>query len=1182
MTTKANEDFEKRTTAHGDEYRLSRTFVFVTPRKWGRKQRWLDERRREGSWAGIRAYDADDLEQWLEQSPAVALGLAEELGLSGPGVETLGVYLKRWLEQSSPNLNSTAFLSGREDHAHRLGEKVEKVITEKCLNPIALKADSVEEAVAFAATALQEVVGSRTVVVTDKDGWRFVEKNPELALAIACSPQVAEMTVSRPGLAVIIPYASGDMIRHFEGVAGRLDDPEVHLERPTHQQFEEALQKLGIEENDARRMASLCGRSWSVFRRQHATNPAIRRPAWLDHPAAGVLATVCLLGAWNSDKEADKGIVARLSGKSYEEVEADLLELERLDDSPVLHIGCVWKAKSALELMALFGDRITEGQLDRYFEICKETLSEPDPQLELPDGERYAAAIHGKVRPVSGLLLDAICDTLIKLAVRGPDVPALAAKGIDLRVDQLVRTLLYEADGTTWLSLSSHLPALAEASPEQFLAAVEHSFTLNRAPVTQLISETGHSGLFGGRCWHAGLLWALETLVWAPQRLVRVSHTLARLTKTEIKGNWGNNPQGTLVDVYRCWLPQTAATIDQRISALKNLAQNYPDVAFKLVDQLAYVGHDTATPIARPKWRDEDAGAGHGTTYADRHKMLCAAADLQIELAEGNAPRVASLVRKYDSFDEERQSAVKMLINQMFDAPDEDKEIVRASIRSRISWHRNYDDRSPEVVDALLAPLEAAYERLTPSDVFIRNAWLITEHWPDLPTRTRDDDFQARDRLVAELTTNALREVHGEHGWTGLVALAENHGAGSRVGVLLPRLGFSDGELKHFILEYGGDLSRGSEKTALVSGLLRGVDETRREKLLDSLNNGSGEDRDTDWLVRLLVLCPEGRSLWNRVAALGEVAEDEYWRTCHGAFWLEDQPTELEFAIRKLIRAKRSITALHVCHGKFTRIPSDLLLEVLETISTSDVSELRQTESYWLCEAIDVVEASSADRFRLANLEFGLLPLLGFDNEQRAKSLYYVIMNEPAHFVELVCLVYKPQSAEGEEPNESSKAAAEMAWRVLHNCKRQPAADDEGNFDPDAFSAFVENARQLSAERDRLLAFDLTIGEILAHSRPDADDVFPSVAARNVLERIASDDMLSGFQTGCFNKRGVHSRGVFEGGGQERELAAYYKRNADALTATHPCVAQTLTELAKSYERHGLMEDLEARLRRER
>ena len=45
---------------------MDATFVFVTPRNWPRKEVWATEKAAHEDWKDVRAYDADDLEQWLE------------------------------------------------------------------------------------------------------------------------------------------------------------------------------------------------------------------------------------------------------------------------------------------------------------------------------------------------------------------------------------------------------------------------------------------------------------------------------------------------------------------------------------------------------------------------------------------------------------------------------------------------------------------------------------------------------------------------------------------------------------------------------------------------------------------------------------------------------------------------------------------------------------------------------------------------------------------------------------------------------------------------------------------------------------------------------------------------------------------------------------------------------------
>src|SRR3546814_19246412 len=142
------------------------------------------------------------------------------------------------------------------------------------------------------------------------------------------------------------------------------------------------------------------------------------------------------------------------------------------------------------------------------------------------------------------MLLEALCDTLVKLAVRGPEVPALAVRDIAARIDRLVRHLLFGADRTRWLSLASQRPALAEASPHEFLSAVEDGIAAPDGAARAVFHETSGTG-FGSRCWHSGMLWALETLAWAPNRLRRVALILARPSDIQIAGNWANTPRKT-------------------------------------------------------------------------------------------------------------------------------------------------------------------------------------------------------------------------------------------------------------------------------------------------------------------------------------------------------------------------------------------------------------------------------------------------------------------------------------------------------------------------------------------------------------------------------------------------------------------------------------------------------------
>jgi hypothetical protein len=376
---KANSDYKKRTEQTSSADRSTATFVFVSARLWSNKEKWLEEKCKASEWGDVKAYDAGDLEQWLEQSPAVALWFAEKLGLAGPGVESPERYWNTWSKQSDPQITLKAFFvdrgNAREQLVKRLRERLEKAATD----PLTIRADSEEEAVAFCCAAIltEPDLGASSLVVTEAAGWRYVDANPTLKVAIAARPGVAERPTLRSGLVVVIPCGPGDMAGHYPGVAeGQMNDVVV-LERPRPDKFKEALMLLGLDESKAERLSRNTDRSWSVFRRHCATNPAIRKPKWLEAPQAAALSTLCLLGAWASDKPGDRQAVSQLAGRPYEEVEKDLRYLVGVDDPPVLQLGSVWKARSPFELLDLFGERITTDELERFLEIAYEVLVEP-------------------------------------------------------------------------------------------------------------------------------------------------------------------------------------------------------------------------------------------------------------------------------------------------------------------------------------------------------------------------------------------------------------------------------------------------------------------------------------------------------------------------------------------------------------------------------------------------------------------------------------------------------------------------------------------------------------------------------------------------------------------------------------------------------------------------------------
>ena len=96
---KASDDYRKRTAEPAPLDPARAAYIFVTPRHWPKKGEWAKARQDEGLWREVRAYDADDLVHWIEQTPAVGLWLARfggwpEQQRGGIGIELAPVRLR--------------------------------------------------------------------------------------------------------------------------------------------------------------------------------------------------------------------------------------------------------------------------------------------------------------------------------------------------------------------------------------------------------------------------------------------------------------------------------------------------------------------------------------------------------------------------------------------------------------------------------------------------------------------------------------------------------------------------------------------------------------------------------------------------------------------------------------------------------------------------------------------------------------------------------------------------------------------------------------------------------------------------------------------------------------------------------------------------------------------------------
>lgn len=1156
---KARGDFRERTKETPATQANQLDFIFVTPRIWAGKDAWKREAEAIRHWRSVRAYDADDLASWLEVAGGVRLWFAESIGLSGPGVSSVGAAWETWCRQTPLPITVAALSTGR-------ASAVEQFARALADGPalLSLEADSVEEAAAFACAQLDEAGhADAALCVTDVEGWRYVDANAGIRVAVAANTNVAAARAPREGFTLIVPSAFGHRARSKELVPTP-GTTRIELARAEMHDFGDALTVMGEAEADATRLAMSCGRSWSVYRRVRAKNPALRTPNWMTVPAARSLSTVVLLGGWDGSRRGDVACVAAVTGQPYEDTERDLLHLAHLDDAPVLKIGKVWKAKAPLELLYLFAPRLTGEQKQRFLGTAEAVLAQPDPALELAPDQRWMASVYGKVREESGVAIGSLADSLTKLSVYAESV---GDRELLSDIDGLITRLLGNASSERWMSLAGFLRELAEASPAEFLRAVDAGLRADPAPLRALFVEHDGNAMFE-RDFHTHLLWALEILAWSPRHLARVCDALARMIAFPVRKNLSNRPSNSLISLLRPWWPQTTASAQIRLSVLDRLIGAHPEAAWEVLAHCIPNGSMWASANAKPHWRDDDAGAP-GADHFDKY-YVTEMGERILAQAQGHAPRIALLVSKIDSFDGQYRDRVLVLLRSTLNFSDDERQIVRDALRHYLNWQLSFN-RENALVLAETQSLRALYDELAPADLPTRHAWLFAQGWVELPDG-REDDYQATEAARSQFRAEALSEIFATCGWPGverLIALADP----GLVGWYLPSLHDAAPTLADWLVAY---LAAHEYPThdPVARGVLHGLPADRKAAFLHTMVTS-----DVDGLpLAALSAAPVERATWDLVATLTEATQDAYWRTVWPGIGLREDG-EIPFVVEKLMAVDRARTAFQILQFQEDAVDSARLFQVLGAMSQGAEPEGVLPDGYHIARAIDaLVKDEAVPRRDIAVLQFQYFSAFGL--RKGALTLFSELTTDPAFFMELATLAFKPRDVDDDRPDVHPSVISN-AWRVMHEGRGVPGLAEDGTVDSVQFHAWVEEVRAKARDRHRQGAVDSTIGTWLSRCPADPDGLWPCLPVRELLEDQTAESVRNGFACGVRNNRGVHSRGILAGGEQERALADHYHGLAQSLVGSFPNTAECLIEIARDYENEARSHDDDADMMRE-
>jgi hypothetical protein len=432
---------------------------------------------------------------------------------------------------------------------------------------------------------------------------------------------------------------------------------------------------------------------------------------------------------------------------------------------------------------------------------------------------------------------------------------------------------------------------------------------------------------------------------------------------------------------------------------------------------------------------------------------------------------------------------------------------------------------------------------------------------------------------------SALREVLDIQGWGGVQELIRTSTYAYLVGNEVGRLDVSAEALLQAIDAWYREGGSAFEMAARSASVTRyGIAGEGWTKC--ALQFAAEHSWNARWLALVVVDYPDEARTYDVVSALEPAAQQEYWKSRFSYIRMADSDVDVFLrAVDGFIAHGRAVELVDQNWAELPKLGFDNVLRVIDSfieevnagMAPKRLGSIQHDVQHlfkWMR------EQAQAKHSELARRELALLPLLTSHGlEQEELSVHVLLRESPEFFVEAVCALFKRDDGLDEDEElslEQRRNRAHAAFELLESWKSPPGVRN-GSVDQAMLTEWVRQARESLRERHRSAIGDEQIGKVLYHVPEETSDgIWPAIALRDLIEDLRSEHVEIGIGVECVNARGVTSRAIFEGGVQERQLAAEWRRRADSLKLRWPRTAALCQEIAEKWKQHANFEDLQA------
>jgi hypothetical protein len=726
---KADSDFNKRAATPDGTPTTDAAYIAVSTRTWKNRDTWAKEKAKLGRWREVKAYGVDDLETWLEDAPVTHAWISETIGLTPHGLVTAERWWESFARTTDPALPASVLMAGREKAVEALKESLAAGG-----RSVTIAGGSRDDVLAFLGALLTSaddggLLLARAAYIEQVEAWRRYDDFKRPLVLAPLNDNVAKAMTAPGAHHLLIPV---------EGTTADIVLPPIDA-----QVAAAALKGAGLEERRAEEVGQLARISLIAARRRIALKPELHRPPWAQSPVPRLTRRAILLGRF-AEHEGDLGVVAELLGRAYADVTDELDALAAGDDPLLVRLGATLGVVSQVDAHLLVREQLRRDDVEAFQAAALQVLTEIDPRYELAPEERWQAGVFGKVRTYSSDLRLGLATTLALMGAFGERTVAGAQLTAREYAEWTVRQILERANadqtGSLWASLQDVLSLLGEAGPDELIGAVRAGLAGDDPVLAKLFTDPKEQSSLFASPSHSGLVWALETVSWSPERFGAVVELLARWAELDPGGSYSKpRPLETMIDFFRAWFPQTSVSPERRLDVLDALRERHPDVAWKLLLALLPALHSSADYLQRPHFRAWRRPI-EPRTYGEVSGMYEAIVERAIADAGTDAERLAPLVDTLPSLPPTSRAALYARLEEILPGLDgEARERLWSVMRAEAAKNREFATAEWAMIDADVERLETIVARYEPADPTVTLRHLFDEHLPSLPGVDRSD-----------------------------------------------------------------------------------------------------------------------------------------------------------------------------------------------------------------------------------------------------------------------------------------------------------------------------------------------------------------------------------------------------------------------------------------------------------